>query len=368
MSSISGPSDGPVAVTGASGFIGAHVVKNLVEHGYTVHACLRDTSRKDKTSYLLDIDKKGPGHIKLFACDLFKSVEGDYDEGFAGCLVVFHLAADIGTDAATYGKPSTEKEYDGLMATSGVLESCRKAGTVKRVVYTSSTAAVAGPGEPAHPKGYIFTEDDWSGGTYETLEQRHTGPDGKTSWTREGAGYAKGKVDAEKACYAFGEDSCIDVISVCPSMVLGPLLGGPETLFLGRLSKIMKGESDMEQLFAQHWGPGLSWNIIDVRDIAETQRLIAESDRVENGTRYVLGAADESGELFGVDFIEQFNALFPKHNVAGGFKPEPTDACLRVRCTKAIKELGLVTHSTTDTLRDAGNSLIALGFVPAEIK
>ena len=36
MSAISGPEDGPVAVTGASGFIGSEVVTNLVAHGYNV--------------------------------------------------------------------------------------------------------------------------------------------------------------------------------------------------------------------------------------------------------------------------------------------------------------------------------------------
>ena len=113
MTSISGPSDGPVAVTGASGFVGSHVVKNLVEHGYDVHACLRDSSREDKTSYLLDIDKKGPGSVKLFSCDLYKAADGEYDEAFAGCSVVFHVAADIGTDAATYGRHATPKTVRG---------------------------------------------------------------------------------------------------------------------------------------------------------------------------------------------------------------------------------------------------------------
>ena len=367
MTSISGPSDGSVAVTGASGFVGSHVVKNLVEHGYDVHACLRDSSREDKTSYLLDIDKKGPGSVKLFSCDLYKAADGEYDEAFAGCSAVFHVAADIGTDAATYGRQPPQKLYEGLVnMTLAILESCKKVGTVKRVIYTSSTAAVLGPGAPDRPLNYVYTEDDWSGGSYETLEERHMGEDGKTLWTSETRAYSKGKVDAEKAGYAFGIETGIDVISICPWHVFGPLLGVPhdsEMVFQHRLGLALKGESEVERSRGN-----ILWNIIDVRDIAESQRLAAESDVATNGSRYCLVAHDKSGELPANEFLDMLQELFPNHNVCGGYRPEPTDQRNRASCMKAIKELGLKPHDVRDTLRDTGNSLIELGRLPPAVK
>jgi nucleoside-diphosphate-sugar epimerase len=361
MSAISGPQDGPVAVTGASGFIGAHVVKNLVETGYAVRACVRDETRTDKMSYLVDINEKGPGSVEFYSCDLMKASEGAYDEAFAGCSAVFHVAADIGTDK-TYGKPSPQTQYDSLLAaTEGVLESCRKAGTVKRVVYTSSTAAVMGPGAPGRPVDYVYTEDDWAGGTYDTLEQRYTSTNrhGEVfkNWNVERSAYAKGKVDAEKFGYAFGEKHGIDVISVCPCHVLGPLMGKPhDAVWQHRIGIFLSGNTDFP-------ARGMDWNIIDVRDIAETQRLIATSEVAKNGSRYNMVANDESGEPTMRELLDVLGELFPDIDVAGDYEPEASTTRLRARCTRAIEELGLKPHDVRDTLKATGDTLIALGAI-----
>ena len=52
MSSVNSV-DGPVAVTGASGYVGSHVVIALMKLGYAVHACVTDLNNPEKTEHLL---------------------------------------------------------------------------------------------------------------------------------------------------------------------------------------------------------------------------------------------------------------------------------------------------------------------------
>ena len=364
MPSINGPEDGPVAVTGASGYIGSHIVKNLVESGYTTRACVRDTSREDKTACLLAIGEAGPGNVELHGADLMKAGEGAYDEVFAGCTAVFHVAADLGTDKQ-YGAPTPQRTYDSCMeATRGVLASCEKSGTVKRVIYTSSAAAVMGSG-PGFVRDAVYTEDDWAGGSYDTLEERYSFErDGvkHLGWNIEYSAYTKGKVDAEIYGYQFGERTGIDVVSICPCHVLGPLLAEHHNgVFQKRLGIFLSGDSDFPPA-------GINWNIIDVRDIAETQRLAATSDVAKNGTRYMTVATDESGEPTMAEFIERLQRLFPDIDVAGDYQPDPSTTRLRARCTKAIEELGLKTHSVDETLSDTGKTLIELGCITPAMK
>lgn len=365
MPPISGPADGPVAVTGASGYIGSHVVKNLVEAGYTVRACVRDASREDKTSYLLAMNDQGKGSVEIFACDLFKAHEGVYDEVFAGCSAVFHVAADLGNDP-TYGERDAQRVYDGCVTTTkGVLDSCRKAGTVKRVIYTSSSAAVMGLGEGgSHADGHEYTEDDWAGpGAYETLDSRWTVTSprsGKTHklWCVERQPYAKGKVDAEKYGYAWGAEHGIDVVSCNPCHVLGPILGKSQnTGWQYRIGLMLTGDGGHEGR------QNMLWNIIDVRDIAETQRLMATSNAAKNGSRYILAATDASGELTVQELIDSLRDLFSDLDVAGDYEPPPTPDHPHAKSTKAIEELGLKTHSILETLKDTGESLIKFGAI-----
>mgnify|MGYP003324265192 CR=1 FL=1 len=46
------PEDGPIAITGASGYIGSWIVRDCVEQGYTVQACVRDKSRPVSYTHL----------------------------------------------------------------------------------------------------------------------------------------------------------------------------------------------------------------------------------------------------------------------------------------------------------------------------
>ena len=88
------PADGPVAVTGVSGFTGGWMVTELVAHGYTVHACLRDLASwrgQNASEYL---DTLGEAVTVYDGCDLF--VPGSFDAAFKGCSTVFHVGLFLG--------------------------------------------------------------------------------------------------------------------------------------------------------------------------------------------------------------------------------------------------------------------------------
>eukprot|EP01018_Ginkgo_biloba_P035199 Gb_09085 [translate_table: standard] len=114
-----------VCVTGAGGYIGSWLVKNLLHKGYTVHATLRDPGNQAKTGHLLSL----PGakeSLKLFKADL--SEEGSFDSAVTGCEGVFHVASpmDFSKDHEDdFIKPAV----NGVV---NVLSACTQEGTVKR--------------------------------------------------------------------------------------------------------------------------------------------------------------------------------------------------------------------------------------------
>lgn len=353
--------DGPVAVTGASGLIGSHVVVALVRRGYHVRACVTDPGKPDKTAHLLALNRGVyPGRVELRTANLL--VEGSYDDVFAGCAAVAHVATPMG-----YGNANNPRQvYDGaVIGTRNVLNSVLKAGTVKRFVYTSSIAAVSHPAPP----GYIFTEKDWA------LDNRGGDPVWRPESidTKGGTAYAMAKVETERMAYGVaGEDGRFDAISVCPSIALGPLLSRAHELVSSWqwfLARMLEGKP-----CGRGWRH--LWNIVDVRDVGEAHALAVEGGQCRNGSRYLLAATDRSGELNALELHAHLARLFPHIRVGGapdGYaalvakQGGPYDAP-RAYCDLARRELGLRTHPIDDTLFETGRTMIELGLVQPAFK
>jgi len=121
-------------VTGATGFVGAHIARFLVERGARV-VCLQRDAVKQNALELLEIDSHVTiinGQLEDFL--LMQRILNEYE-----IEAVFHLAAQAIVGAANRSPLSTFEA--NIRGTYNLLEACRVTPTVKRVVVASSDKA-----------------------------------------------------------------------------------------------------------------------------------------------------------------------------------------------------------------------------------
>jgi len=145
----------PVMITGATGYVAGWAVKRLLEEGLTVHSPVRDPENPEKLKYLNELAENTPGEIKYFKADLLD--DGSYAEAMAGCQIVFHTASPFKVNVVD---PQKELVDPAQLGTRNVLEEVNRTPSVKRVVLTSSCAAIYGDNTDLNktPNG-IFTEE-----------------------------------------------------------------------------------------------------------------------------------------------------------------------------------------------------------------
>ena len=361
------PKDGPVAVTGCSGFTGGHMVRELVLHGYQVRACVRDANSwrgQDCVNYLSRL----PNVDIIDGCDLF--TPGSYDDAFKGCSGVFQVAAVLGNSADGKSQPLgsgdvSQDVYDGgMVGTQNVINAINASGSVKRLLYTSSMAAVSGARAATVPKGYEWTETDWAS----------DGVDPER-WNHPRNAYAKSKVDTEHfindAADASGK---WDAITMAPAMICGPIL------FKAQVGQWIEQIGRLAGGLAPSWPSryDMYYNIIDVRDLVKAHRLAAESavdhKATPGGPRYVMhGSGGRSALRFGTEVAAIIRAHFPSFvlgepaTVTSKGEPITVQANTVNDCKKAKSTLGATIRPVEETIRDVVESSIELGIIEPQL-
>jgi dihydroflavonol-4-reductase len=226
-----------VFVTGGTGFVGANLIRLLLEKGFTVRALVR---AQTTPSNLQGLD------VKLVQGDLR---DHNLASKIQGCEAVFHVAAHY----SLWQRDREQLHQSNVLGTRNVLAAARTA-RAQRTVYTSSVAAIGVPGE-----GQIADE------TYQSPPEKLVGD------------YKKSKYWAEQEAHQAVRNGQ-DVVIVNPSTPIGPWDIKPTPtgdIILRFLRRQMPA----------YLNTGL--NLIHVRDVAEGHLLALQ--RGKTGDRYILG-------------------------------------------------------------------------------
>ncbi|MBK7993321.1 MAG: NAD-dependent epimerase/dehydratase family protein [Blastocatellia bacterium] len=229
-----------VLVTGANGHVGNILVRLLVDRGYQVRASVRDANKKDLTQPLAGLP------IEIVSADIMKpETLANATKGMDG---VFQVAAAYTTIS---DDPQRDILDPSIIGGINVLQACKDAG-VKKVVFTSSIAAVGSDGQKDNP----LNENNWN--------DKACSP------------YMVAKTQAEKKAWDFAKKNNLNLVTICPSGVLGPGFYR-HTPTTQPFELALRGQVPAVPRF------GLGY--VDVRDVATAHLLAYENDKAEG--RYI---------------------------------------------------------------------------------
>ncbi|KAE8057448.1 hypothetical protein FH972_014140 [Carpinus fangiana] len=273
---------GSVCVTGAGGFVASWLIKLLLSKNYSVHATARQPGRDAKYAHLSTFENASD-KLRLFKADLLDC--SSIHSAVEGCIGVFHVASPV--PSTTVPNPEVELIEPAVKGTLNVLKASLEA-KVKRVVVVSSVAAVSM--NPSWPKDQVMDETSWSDKEYCRTTQ---------NW------YCLSKTEAESQALEFAKGNGLDVVTVCPTLVFGPIL--QPTVNASSLIVIKLLKEGLESVENKHR------TIVDVRDVAEALILVYEKPEAEG--RYICTAHTTTAK----GMVDMLKSIYPHYNYPKNF-------------------------------------------------
>lgn len=246
-----------ILISGANGYIAGHTIGLLLAQGHQVVGTVRDKNNVEKIAHVQALPGADTG-LTLVSADLNSAAPFD---GLVDVDVIMHMASPY---SLSVKDPQRDLVDPAINGTLSMLRAAMQSSTVKRVIITSSMAAVTDA-----PNGTVLTEDDWN--TQSNLKRNP---------------YYYSKTQAERAAWDFmaKEQPHFDLVVINPFMVIGPSLTAAINPSVQVLADIVKGK--FPAIVA------LDFGMVDVRDVAAAH--VAAMETLSASGRYVCAAETRS--------------------------------------------------------------------------
>ncbi|XP_038710369.1 anthocyanidin reductase ((2S)-flavan-3-ol-forming)-like [Tripterygium wilfordii] len=298
-------------VVGGTGFVASLMVKMLLQKGYAVNTTVRDPNNQKKIAPLTAL--KELGEVKIFEADLTDAKS--FDAPISGCDLVFHVATPVNFASED---PENDMIKPAIQGVENVLTACAKAKTVKRVILTSSAAAVTI--NKLDVTGLVVDEKNWT-------DTEFLSSDKPPTW-----GYPLSKTLAEKAAWKFAQEKNIDLITVIPTLMAGPSLTTDVPSSVGLATALITGNEFLINAMKGMQMLSGSISITHVEDVVRAHVFLAEKESASG--RYICCAVNTS-----VPELAKFlNKRYPQYKVPTDFGDFPSNAKLALSSDKLVNE------------------------------
>lgn len=328
-----------VIVTGGTGFVAGWVIVEFLKAGYQVSTSVRSMKKTERLEKDLAnaVSKEEMANLSFFEADL--TSDKNWVENIEGADGVIHVASPMGNGTESVEELVTVAKNGTLT----VLKAAKDAG-VKRIVMTSSEAVST----PETGSTEVLDESFWTDVNNPDLDA-----------------YRISKVESEKAAWKYAKENDLELTTVLPGAIFGPILSDRAVSSNQVLLRLFDGMSIT---------PRIPLEISDVRDLAHLHRLAFENP-VAIGKRYL--AASQTLQMADVEKIYQTNFPYKKIKIRivpsfafkllSKFVPSlrtlvpMLDRKYRHTTAAAENDLGWTQHKPEDTVLDAVKMMIKFG-------